>query len=365
MFLENPTISNIISGLKELSATENSQVLLFIGEKCDIDLKVLVNSLNNENILFIGGIFPQVIHQKITSDKGIVIKKIELELVPIYFNSESEFVNKFSDYQDHKFTTAFTLIDGLSERASDQLMTLFTHLGNNVRFFGGGVGRLQSAKEGILISNEGIYQTGTMVVFLSSKTKIDAKHGWKKSVGPFIVTKSEKNLIKELNWENAFTVYQRCLKETQNISLTKESFSQHSIHFPFGIFKEERDYIVRDPFEVNNEGHITCVGNIPENSLIDILSVEEDKLREIPEKMISNCIMKTGVKPLPVLFSCISRFTHLQDRFDEELEGFNSELLKHFPESELEGALSIGEIYSSGSGYLELLNKSIVLGLAY
>jgi hypothetical protein len=116
---------------------------------------------------------------------------------------------------------------------------------------------------------------------------------------------------------------------------------------------------------VNDDGYITCVGNIPENSLVDILSIEEDQLHEIPGKMISNCLKKTKNTPITVMFSCISRVTHLQERFDEELAAFNTELTKHFPESDLEGALSIGEIYSSGKGYLELLNKSIVLGLAY
>ncbi|WP_421919374.1 FIST signal transduction protein [Marinifilum sp.] len=365
MFLENPTLNDIISGINELFTSEKSQLLLLIGEKCDVNLNDLVANLNRKNILFNGGIFPKVIHKNITSEQGVVIKKVDFELVTIYFNSETEFLNKFSDYQDHNFTTAFTLIDGLSESASEQLMTLFTHLGNNVRFFGGGVGRLRTNTNGILINNDGVYNTGTIVVFLSAKTKMDAKHGWKKSIGPFIVTRSEKNLIKELNWENAFDVYSRCLKDSQNILLTKENFFKYSVNFPFGFFKEERDYIVRDPMEVNKDGYIICVGNIPENSLVDILSIEEKKLNDIPKKMISNCLEESQNAPIAVLFTCISRVNHLKEKFDEELQGFNSELLKHFPNCELEGALSIGEIYSSGKGYLELLNKSIVLGVAY
>ena len=366
MFLENPTINEIVCGLKELSNSANSQFLLFIGEHCNIKLSDLVSSLNKEDILFIGGIFPKVIYKNLTSSRGIVIKRVDQQgLIPIYFNSESEFVNQFSDYQEKEFTTAFTLIDGLADSASDQLMTLFTHLGNNVRFFGGGVGRLESENQGILITNDGVFNTGTIVVFLTSKTKMDAKHGWKKSIGPFIVTKSEKNIIKELNWENAFEVYQRCIKDSQMVDITKDNFSEHSIHYPFGIFKEERDYIVRDPFEVTKEGYIKCVGNIPENSLIDILDVDKQKLGKIPQEMVANCIVKTQNNPIVVLFSCISRVNHLKDRFNQELDGFNNEMYQSIPNAELEGALSIGEIYSSGKGYLELLNKSIVLGFAY
>lgn len=365
MFLENPTINNIVSGLKELSRSDNSQFLLLIGEHCNIKLNDLVSKLNKESILFIGGVFPKVIYKNLTSATGIIIKRVDQDLIPIYFNSESEFVSQFSDYQEKKFTTAFTLIDGLSDSVSDQLMTLFTHLGNNVRFFGGGVGRLQSKNQGILITNDGVHNTGTIVVFLSSKTNMDAKHGWKKSIGPFIVTKSEKNLIKELNWENAFEVYQRSLKDSQKVRLTKRNFAEHSIHYPFGIYKEERDYIVRDPFEVTEEGYIKCVGSIPENSLIDILDIEEQILDRIAKEIVANCFNTSQNSPIVVLFSCISRVNHLKERFNVELDGLNNELCQYLPDVELEGALSIGEIYSSGKGYLELLNKSIVLGLAY
>lgn len=364
MFLDNPTISNIVCELKSQSISNTSQFLLLIGEKCDLDLNKLVNALNQESLLFIGGIFPKVIYKNTTSDRGIVIKKVDLDLIPIYFNSESEFINQFSAFQELEFTTAFTLIDGASETASDHLMTLFTYLGNNVRFFGGGVGRLKT-KGGILITNNGVFNTGTIVVFISSKTELDAQHGWTKSIGPFIVTKSEKNQIKEINWENAFEFYQKCLNTNQNINLTKQNFSDQSIHFPFGIYKDERDYIVRDPFEVNEKGWIKCIGNIPENSLIDILAIEHQQLGEIPNRMISNYLDNNKTPSVAIIFSCISRVDHLKSRFNQELDDFNIELHKHLPECDLEGALSIGEIYSSGTGYLELLNKSIVLGLAY
>ncbi|MDQ2177820.1 FIST signal transduction protein [Marinifilum sp. D714] len=365
MYLEKPTINSILKGLKELSVSDNTQFLLLIGENCKLNLEKLVLSLNKAKHLFIGGVFPKVIYKSITSDTGIIIKKINFDVVPIYFNSEEEFLSQFASYHDRQFTTAFTLIDGLSEKASDHLTTLFTHLGNNVRFFGGGVGCLETKDKGILLTNDGVFNTGTIIVFLNSNTRMDAKHGWQKSEGPFIVTKSEKNLIKELNWENAFDVYQKCLKETQNLNLTKENFSSHSIHFPFGIYKEDRDYIVRDPFEVNSKGYITCVGNIPENSLIDILAIEQDTLESISSTMISNCVIESKNNPIALIFSCISRVKHLQTRFDDELVAFNNEIITNFPHCELEGALSIGEIYSSGNGYLELLNKSVVLGLAY
>ena len=80
-----------------------------------LNLEELVLSLNRAKHLFIGGVFPKVIYKNLTSDSGIIIKKVNLDVVPIYFNSEEEFLNQFADYHDHEFTTAFTLIDGLSE----------------------------------------------------------------------------------------------------------------------------------------------------------------------------------------------------------------------------------------------------------
>ena len=362
MYIEDPNLEDLLLSKEHLSVSNQDFLLLMIGEECEIPLKCIVDALNAEKINFVGGIFPKVISNQKTSSKGIVIKKIKGEIVSIHFNSSDSFASQFSDYTHCDFVTVYTLTSGLSLEISDHLMTLYTHLGNDVKFLGGGVGRSSRVESELLISNDGIFHKGTIVVLTKNNTAISAMHGWKKLIGPFIVTKANNHIIEELNWENAFEVYNRCLKQSQNIDLDINNFNSYSIHFPFGIHKEDREYIVRDPIEVNEDGFITCVGNIPENSLVDLLSIKIEDLKKIPETMVRDCSKQKFEPNDVILFDCISRANHLNENFLIELNGFTTEIKKKNPDIDLEGALSIGEIYSSGDGYLELLNKSVVLG---
>jgi len=366
MFLENPKLDDLLSCLKQRNVQATDNVLLLVAEECEICLEKMVSALNKQNYNFAGGVFPKVVNNNRVSSTGIVLKAVSMDVFPVYFNTQEDFEEQFSDYQNHNFTTAFTLTDGISDSVSNHLRTLFTYLGNDVNFIGGGTGRLTTNKsKGILFDNDGIYNTGTLVIFMENPTKISASHGWKKSVGPFIVTKSKKNVIKELNWENAFDVYKKCLIETQNIQLNRENFNTHSIHYPFGIYKEERDYIVRDAIELTEEGCIRCVGSIPENSLVDLLTIQTKDISEIPDFLVKKCIINGKKTPEILIFDCISRAGHFGNDFHIELDGIHNQIQKVYPNGKLEGVLSIGEIFSNGEGYLELLNKSVVLGFSY
>nr|WP_320119704.1 FIST C-terminal domain-containing protein [uncultured Marinifilum sp.] len=365
MFFENPNSDMLLSAIRQLKNLNHKNALILVGEECKISPQEIVSSFNHHNLNLVGGIFPKVIFNKEISSKGMIIKEVDMEVFPIYFETPDHFSEQFSDYQDNKFTTAFTLTAGFSSAVADHLRTLYTHLGNEVDFFGGGVGRTIENPDGILFNNDGIYQKGTIVVFFNSKTKMYAKHGWTKSEGPFIVTKASKNLILELNWENAFEVYQKCLKESKNINITKENFVSYSMDYPFGIYKEGREYIVRDPIKLSDKGYLTCVGNIPENSLVDLLSMKHDELKKLPKELVENCKFEGDNHPDILLFDCISRVNHLKENFSVELNGIYSELKNIYPSKDLEGALSVGEIFSNGEGYLEFLNKSIVLGCYY
>ena len=63
-----------------------------------------------------------------------------------------------------------------------------------------------------------------------------------------------------------------------------------------------------------------------------------------------------------LIVDCISRVLFLEDKFEEELNNVSSAIKKDFSDAEISGALTLGEI-SSYNGYLEFLNKTLVVGL--
>ncbi len=365
MYLENPSLKNILNSLENQTSSVNSLAFILIGENAKIPLNELVESLNLKNIRFAGGVFPQIIHNEKTSTTGVVIKWISNDSISIYFDSPEIFSRQISEFDSSVFSTAYVLISGFCSNSSEHLRSLYTYLGNDVKFIGGGAGRINENNDGILISNDGVFKSGTIVVLTKSKATTGALHGWTKLFGPFIATKTEKNLIKELNWENAFVVYQRFLKEALNINLDRSNFAEYSSHYPFGIYKENKEYVVRDPMKVTEEGYLQCVGSIPENSLIDLMSMEMADFKSIPENLITQNINKKLKISDVLIFNCISRANHLNNDFYMELSNLTDKIKNNQSKMNLEGALSIGEIYSSGEGYPEILNKSIVIGLSY
>lgn len=58
-----------------------------------------------------------------------------------------------------------------------------------------------------------------------------------------------------------------------------------------------------------------------------------------------------------LLIDCISRALFLEDEFDREIEAVYQENVP------LIGALSMGEIANNGKDYLELYNKTCVVGI--
>lgn len=365
MYLENPNLNKVMNSIEDHISSSNSFAFILIGENCNISLNELLESLNHKKIRFAGGVFPQIIHNDGISDKGVVIKWISDNSLSIYFDTPEIFSRQILEFDSSTFSTAYVLISGLNSNNSEHLRSLYTYLGNDVKFIGGGAGRINENNKGILISNDGVFNSGSIVILTKSKAITGAIHGWTKLFGPFIATKTDKNLIKELNWENAFVVYQRFMKEALDINIDKANFKENSIHYPFGIYKESKEYVVRDPMKVSEEGYLQCAGSIPENSLIDLMSMEKENFNSIPKDLITQNIDKTSAISDVLIFNCISRANHLNSDFYRELSNLTDEIKNKQSQMNLEGALSIGEIYSSGEGYPEILNKSIVIGLSY
>ncbi|WP_180335787.1 FIST signal transduction protein [Labilibaculum filiforme] len=345
--------------------SNNSFAFILIGEDSQIPLNELVNVLNSKNISFAGGIFPKIIYKNQTSSTGVVIKWLPNNAVSIYFDSSETFSRQITEFSNDIFSTAYVLTSGMCSDSSEHLRSIYTYLGNDVKFLGGGAGRLEENKQGILFNNDGVFNNGTIITLTKRELNIGSLHGWTMLFGPFIATKTEKNLIKELNWENAFIVYQRFLKNTFGILINRENFKEYSIHYPFGIYKENSEYVIRDPMLVSEEGYLRCAGNILENSLLDLMTMKKEDFESIPKNLAQKCINKDAKISDVLIFNCISRANHLNNDFYTELSNLTEEIKNNHTQINLEGALSIGEIYSSGEGYPEILNKSIVLGFSY
>lgn len=125
---------------------------------------------------------------------------------------------------------------------------------------------------------EGVFEDAALVTFLDMKCSLGVHHGWEAAIGPLVVTKSEGNLIKELNWRNAFDVYKEAVEADIGKELDESNFYEISSHYPFGIYMEGGESLVREVLKKNSKGNLLCASDVPENAVINILKGEKYSL---------------------------------------------------------------------------------------
>lgn len=345
--------------------------LILIGEAFADSLEAFHQALCALDLTFIGGVFPAVIYERYKSETGVV-------LIPLPVGTETHLVTNlvanpdplppkwhFSQ-QTREDVAAMIFVDGLTAHISDFLDALYNQLGNKIQYFGGGAGSLSLTQQPCIISPAGIFQDAAVVAMAPGNMELGVRHGWQKIMGPFVATKTEKNIISELNWEPAFEVYKEVLKKDSGVSIAHDNFFEHAKGYPFGLYREGEEDIVRDPITVNEKGELICVGEVPENSVLYILKGEAGSLIESAAQATRDCWKESYDMPNQVfIVDCISRTLFLEQEFEKELAAVTDVIAPITTHTTPMGVLTLGEISSYGEGYVEFFNKTIVLGMLY
>lgn len=368
MYIKTSNTTTLTQAAKSLEVGENESLLLMFGEKETVDFEPLQKSFSDLHISFFGGIFPGIIYRGNRFEDGCIIIKLSTLSAPILVHGlEStdfklpSFPN-IEDYADQK-RTVLTLVDGLTSNIATFLSKLHDVLGNTVNFIGGGAGSLSLQQQPCVFTNEGLFQDAAVICFLDYQSKMGVRHGWQQLEGPVVATRTEKNIIHELNWQNAFELYKGVVDNDGDTPIDKDNFFDIAKAYPFGIFKEDSEDIVRDPIAVDENGSLICVGEVPENTVLYILKGHKKALISSAKTAVED-ILEGDVPELAHIFivDCISRTLFLEEDFSEELKV----VLNSFSEKQKNvnplGILTLGEISSYGEGFLEFFNKTIVVG---
>ncbi|WP_462251642.1 FIST signal transduction protein [Ekhidna sp.] len=354
MFIPNQSISDLIDQLKP-----NVTNLLLFGEKTDIDIQQILNSADEKGLKVAGGIFPMVINENEHHEEGCVIKHIEGDHNPYIV----EGIGKGNlDFELPQLTendkSCLVFLDGLMINISRFLERLYEQYWNKVDYVGAGCGSLTLEQTPCVFDNSGIYQDSALVILSTEELNLGVKHGWQKIAGPFVANKTEGNKVYQLNWRPAYEVYKEVIEAHSDVKFGDDFFSI-SKGFPFGIYKEGKEDIVRDPIAVDEDGALVCVGNVSQNVSLNILCGDNQKLIESASEAAGESV-ETATKDM-LIVDCISRVLYLEDSFDKELGAVKEVVQQKGGNVKSEGVLSIGEISSSKEGYLELYNKTIVV----
>lgn len=363
MLITTTNITEIVDAISD--HVKGEAALISIGEHMEIDVSELVKALNVANLKFMGGIFPKVIHGNSILDKGIVLNTLNNveELFLVKDISKKDYTIPKITFDESSAYSIITYVDGLTSNISHYLSGLYENYGMRTNYFGGGAGSLSLEQMPCVFCNEGVFQDAAVGALVRMQSRIGVRHGWNKVDGPFIVTKAEGNIIKEINWKNPFEVYKEVVEAHSNKKFNDNNFFEIAKGYPFGIVKDHAECIVRDPLMVNEKGELICVGELEDNTLVDILNGSESTLIEAAKHAAEESLMLAEEPRKAIIIDCISRILFLEDNFDKELNAITTTISDRFPNISIGGALTLGEISSYGEGFLEFYNKTVVIGL--
>ena len=366
MYLADPNADSIIKAVGPEGIPSGSLLLILLAEKSRTEIPGLIRELNKNQINFCGGIFPGVIHGDKHYDEGAVLVVLPALENPFLIRGLDTHKFVLPDFgrkikrSPRRKSTAIILVDAWTPCISLFLSEIYNQLGDSFRYFGGGAGSLKFKSKPCIFTTDGQFRNAALVIFTTLKSTLGVRHGWERLTGPIVANDTRNHIISELNWARALDVYRDSVESHSGKKITAKNFPQVSMEYPFGIYKEGNEDVVRDPIAVNKKGELICVGEVPENTALYVLHGEKETLLEAAGQAARDC-MKRKRKEITccLVADCVSRSLFLGDEFHEELEIVRNVLQPCIPH----GILSIGEIASHGEAYLEFFNKTIVVGV--
>jgi len=372
MYIPPGSAEEMAAAIVGMDRCEDDVVILLLGERNRPDVERLIGLLDESGVEFFGGIFPGLICGTQRFEDGAVVAVFPSMGKPFLvegLDGNDFFIPEFDPGLDHaaeRRPTALVLVDGLTANISLFLQEIFNRLGDAVSYLGGGAGSLSLEPQPCLFTRDGFFQDAAIVVFIDLQSQLGVRHGWAGLMGPLIATRTRRNVIVELNWRSAFEVYREVVEADSGRELNQDNFFEIAKGYPFGIYKEGSEEVVRDPIAVNEAGELICVGEVPENATLSILKGEEEALIEAAARAAGDCLEKLpGPMRASLIVDCISRVIFLEQNFDRELEGIVGKIRSVDAGQTPIGILSLGEISSYGEGFLELFNKTSVVALLH
>jgi hypothetical protein len=370
MYLPQPTLERIVEAIQSLGMRDNDVAMILIGEKDGLDITKMISTLNEQGIDFFGALFPRVIYDEQAYEDGAVIDILPALAKPFMIkglnHEKIELPRLIDKIKTEKKLTSIILVDGLTYNISGLLEEMFNQFGNSIHYLGGGAGSLSLKQAACVFNAEGYFQDAAAVAFIDLESRLGVRHGWQKIMGPFVATKTHKNVIMELNWRNAVDVYREVVEPDAGVQLTRENFFDVAKAYPFGIFKAQAEDIVRDPIAFNEKGELICVADVPENAVLNILKGYNSLLIEAAGEAVPyDEALAKKKNQHHIVIDCVSRAIFLGEEFPTELATIKKKMKRDKEPARPIGALTLGEISSYGEGYLEYLNKTVVVGVLY
>lgn len=240
------------------------------------------------------------------------------------------------------------LVKGIKASIDDSVLVTGGLAGDGDRFKSTLVGLNENVEEGNVV----------LVGFYGDKIKVGhgSMGGWDEFGHERTITKSDHNILYELDGKSALDLYKEYL------GAYADELPSSALLFPLSINSDEKgNSFVRTILSIDEkEKSMTFAGNMPEGSKVRLMKANFDKLIDASNQAARLAVDSFNSKPdLALMISCVGRKLILNERVEEELE----RALEYFGKNTVTtGFYSYGEISPIlNLGECELLNQTMTI----
>ena len=350
----------------------NPLVLVF-GNRMLLESNEIIEEIKNEfpyeHIVF-GSTSGEIINDNVFDD-SIVVTAIEFEKSTfeiktpniLDYKKDTKALGKklYDDMPKENLMHLFVLSEGSFVNGSSLIEGLEENIQNSIPISGGMCG--DDAKfEKTLASYKVNPKEGEVVLigFYGATLEISfASFGGWSTFGPErIITKSESNILYEIDDQPALDLYKKYLGEKAN------QLPQASLLYPLNVTPVgKKEPVVRTILGIDNEVQsMTLAGDVPVNSKVQLMMASVDAIAEGANKAAKLAMKNRKNKPqLALLVSCVGRKLVMNQRVEEEIERVREVVGK---KTAITGFYSYGEMAPfSGNTFCDLHNQTMTLTL--
>lgn len=262
--------------------------------------------------------------------------------------------------------TVLVFSDGLSVNGTEVLNGFQSVLGNDIPIVGGMAGDNAAFTRTLQLHNDQVGDHLVIAVGLYGNHLITASGalgGWKPYGPPRKVTRSEKNVVYEMDGKPALPLYRMYIGEHYAKGLPGTG-----LKFPFAIVGESgRDVeTVRTLLSIDPATNsLTFAGDVPEGETVRLCQTSHDRLVEGAggaARMVSTALpaQAAGFPGLAICVSCVGRKLVMAEQVSDEIKMVRDML---GPQAVITGFYSNGEFCPpSGSAQSVLHNQTMTIG---
>lgn len=356
-------LSYFYDQLQDIEAQQVKSITFLIAANYPASKDAINTFLKKMVVPVSGGIFPEIIYNgQYYADRMMAILWFDETEIQTFHDAsnlnsalhqQQESIVKNTHYQ-----SSFVFSNTKTRAAESALDAFYYRSGQNVQYAGAGAGDLADLEAPSIVSNQGLVADALQITYLPCKLRADVGHGWSVLSGPHLVTESEENRVKALDYHNIVTYYEDLIRNHVGEEAKDLSLGEMINMYPVGIQPYDEDMIVRDILSYS-EDCMQFIGDIPVFSSIYILKAKRESLLKYVKDNADRFKQIGRDKPdMSFIFSCAGRRKYMAEKSEDEL----AILMDSLKESnQVLGVSSIGEIASNSTGLARLHSMSLVV----